>query len=870
MATAHRGLVRDAFAGKRAGSVAWRPALRSGDDMNWGTPFAALLLLPGALFLLLGGRSQTVTVRLFRALLLAALVAALADPVIPGTPAPAPLLVLADQSASFSMTDRARVWDAARAIAAGRPAATTVLAAVGRDARVVAGGDAPAVDPSGTDLGAALRMAAGWGGHTILLSDGGATNTDTDAAAEQLRKSGVIVDVVPMTSTVGLDVRVAAINLPTGIRDGQRFGGDVVVEATEATRSTLHLSVDGRERLMQTLDLKAGRTSIPFQSLPERIGVHTLRATLESSDAHPENNTLDQAIVIGPTPRVLVVERTPDSAAALRNALEQGGIQSEARRPKDLPTALQELQRFDAIVLNNVAATDLSREQQVAVREFVRTLGHGLLAIGGANSYGLGGYKETPIEEVLPVRMQPPPRRERQQVALLLIIDRSASMYGTDPSTSKIEMAKSGALAATQALVPDDRVGVMIFDTEVAYPVPFTTVGTGNALSSIQNRISEIQIGGGTDIYLALNTGLSDLAHQPVQVKHAVLLTDGQSYTQESYERLLDKARAAGITLSTIAIGEDADTKLLKHLAELGGGRYHYVSDPTLLPRLTLEETDIARSDPRVDGTIHAQVVGSHSTIRGLVPSAFPQLRGYVATTAKDGADVVLRSPSQDTLLATWQYGLGRAVAWTSDSGSDWAPGWQQWKDASVFWSQVVSYTFPDAAAGPVHIHVDERGGQPVLMVNANGADGAAIDLADVQGRVTRPDGSEQLVRFKQVAPGEYTSPFDHDQVGAYQIGVAVVKGDIVARTTGGYVRPYAAEFARAADIGLLTRIAQTTGGRIFADAATARQALLAPTGRPAVVLWPPLVALALLLWILEIGARRGLGLRRRRRSGER
>ena len=46
---------------------------------------------------------------------------------------------------------------------------------------------------------------------------------------------------------------------------------------------------------------------------------------------------------------------------------------------------------------------------------------------------------------------------------------------------------------------------------------------------------------------------------------------------------------------------------------------------------------------------------------------ARPQLKGYVITTPRQSAQVLLTTPRGDPLLAAWQYGLGRALAWTSD-----------------------------------------------------------------------------------------------------------------------------------------------------------------------------------------------------------
>jgi Mg-chelatase subunit ChlD len=811
---------------------------------------------------------------LLRGLLLAVLIVALADPVRPGASAPPAMLVLVDASASVPRERVEAAWQTALAVADSHGGQQTTLAAFGRNVVVAENRQLPAVDGTGSDIAGALRLAGGLlrtgGGRVLLMSDGGATTPGAEAAAAELRAAGVTVDVLPIPADDRPDARVAEIVVPAGLREGQTYRGEIVVVASAAANATLQFTQDDAPASTQPVRLQPGRNSVPFSGTAGRAGVHRFGATLQSADAHPENNTLERTAVVGPPPRVLVVERTPDSAARLRDLLEAGGVQSEARRPVDLPSKLSDLQRFDAVVLQDISASTLSLDQQATLREFVRSLGHGLLTIGGANSYGLGNYTGTPLEEVLPVDMRPPPRRERQAVALLLIIDRSASMFGADPRTSKLEMAKSGAIAATQALMPNDKLGVLVFDTETQWLVPFTTIGEGRSLNQIQNDIASLQFGGGTDIYTALAEGLPEIASQSrdsgIAAKHVVLLTDGRSYANDQgYAQLIAAARREGITLSTIAIGEDADTELLKRLADQGGGRYHFAGDPTELPRLTLKETEIAREDPKVEGQFqpqpHLQGADAHPTLRGFVPRRLPNIGGYVATTLKPTADLILESQEGDAILAGWQYGLGRSLAWTSDDGERWAGSWQAWNESPAFWTQILSYTFPDPTTGPLQTRVETDGDAARIVAEANDPSGAPLDLASVAVRIDDPAGQSQTVRLKQVAPGRYEAPMpaEDQRPGAYQLSAALQKDDQRLEALGGWSQPYPAEFAgAAADPALLGRIAQASGGKTLQSAEEAAALAQAPPARDPLPLWPWLAGAALVLWVVEIAMRRG------------
>lgn len=76
----------------------------------------------------------------------------------------------------------------------------------------------------------------------------------------------------------------------------------------------------------------------------------------------------------------------------------------------------------------------------------------------------------------------------------------------------------------------------------------------------------------GTEIYPALALGFDAIRNVEADVRHIVLLSDGKSRTgtRETYARLIDDVVADRVTLSTIAIGEDADTDLLNFLADQG------------------------------------------------------------------------------------------------------------------------------------------------------------------------------------------------------------------------------------------------------------------------------------------------------------
>ncbi len=246
-----------------------------------------------------------------------------------------------------------------------------------------------------------------------------------------------------------------------------------------------------------------------------------------------------------------------------------------------------------------------------------------------------------------------------------------------------------------------------------------------------------------------------------------------------------------------------------------------------------------------------------HPTLRGFAPGSLPEIKGYIATTPRPQAEVVLRATGEDDpLLAVWQYGLGRAIAWTSDAGQEWAQSWPGWPEYGRYWAQLLRYTVPDPAAGPLQVRVSLEGREALLVAESVAEDGRPIDLADTTATVVGPDGTSYDVPLRQVAPGRYEQRLALPVTGPYQVRVRQAKGGQRLEAEAGFALSYPAEYGPS-DGGdaLLKRIAELTGGRLIArpeDVAPPRANQPAP-----ILLWPWLLGSTLLLWPVEIALRR-------------
>src|SRR5690606_34211784 len=116
-------------------------------------------------------------------------------------------------------------------------------------------------------------------------------------------------------------------------------------------------------------------------------------------------------------------------------------------------------------------------------------------------------------------------------------------------------------------------------------------------------------------------------------------------------------------------------------------------------------------------------------------------LLGYVAASPKQTAQVVLVVPNEynDPLLASWQYGLGRAVAFTSDATARWAADWVAWNDFSRFWNQTVRWTITEGADATVETRVQMEGEQARIVVDAREQDGGFLNGLQLNASLVDP-----------------------------------------------------------------------------------------------------------------------------------
>ena len=212
-----------------------------------------------------------------------------------------------------------------------------------------------------------------------------------------------------------------------------------------------------------------------------------------------------------------------------------------------------------------------------------------------------------------------------------------------------------------------------------------------------------------------------------------------------------------------------------------------------------------------------------------------------------------------DPLLAQWQYGLGRSVAWTSDATGRWAKDWIAWPGFNRFFSQLVSWTFPGEETGGIEATFESSAGDASLLhVESVEADGSPRDFYSTSAVVVGPDLEPRTVDLVQVAPGVYEAPLGEMEPGAYAVRITQTRpGSSPLGRTVGLVAPASAEYrVLGANGPVLDALRTAGGGTAIATPLDPWRHDLSATDR-FTELWPVLLVLALLLWPLDIALRR-------------
>jgi len=768
---------------------------------------------------------------------------------------------------------------------------------------------------NGTDVASAIQLGLATMSpdamHRMLLVwDGNANSGDLEGALSAAAAAGVPIDVMPLKYDVQNEVLLERFVAPTWKRENEPFSIDVILRSTNATPVTGKLTVlhqgvpmdlDPETPGLQPtrlVTLKPGlnRETVRVPAL-QSPGVHQFQATFEApnvaaevaggavpqaGDTLVQNNVGSAFTFVRGKGKVLYVDNASQGGGAmLRQALIREGINIDPDRSTidQFPLNIVDLQNYDAVILNNVprGAGGLSDEQQKILASYVHEMGGGLVMIGGEDSFGAGGWQGSRLEEVLPVNMDVPARKEISKGALVM------AMHSCEMPNGNY-WGEQCAIKAVEALSSRDEIGVISYAWKgpagggSQWDFPLAEKGDG---SKVIAAIKNMQLGDMPsfddmlDAAINGNNGQGGLIRSDARQKHIIVISDGDP--QRPADSLIQACLQNKITISTITVfphvgDPDGLPPVMKDMARLTKGRAYgpINNNPGQLPQIFIKEATIVRRSLIYEDRQGIPLKLSDAAselIKGI--SEFPPVYGLVLTSRKPNPQIELplvAGKNNDPLLAFWQTGLGKSAVFTSDAHNRWLAGWTGSGMYDKFWSQVVRSVSRPPMSTDFDVQTTQTGNRGKIVVEALGKDSAFLNFLSINATVVGPNSNEKpmQVRLTQTGPGMYEGTFDASEPGNY-VAVLNYRGardeqsgillSGMAVNTSPELRDLKSNDA------MIERVRAATGGRIVRPFDAAGADLFTRDGiRPSVSpqqIWDRLIMILLAAILLDVAIRR-------------
>jgi len=719
------------------------------------------------------------------------------------------------------------------------------------------------VNPHNTNIHDALQLAIGrlprqGKNRIVLFSDGNENMLRSRNMAYLARSLGIEIYPVPLATWFGKnEAFIKSLETPSDVALETPFEIRLVVISSVKNSGELVMVKNGNLLVRQPIELSAGTNVLTFAETIAEPGLYLYRAVVNFSDDTFFQNNEGLSFTKGTRKaRILYLTDKEPSSNHLIEALQVQGLDIDLKHIKNIPGSFHGFVDYNAIILDNVSGRSISFSTMEQIERYVKDTGGGLIMIGGDTSFGAGYYKKTPVEKALPVFMDTPTDIKLSELYLIFVIDKSSSMTSSYKGKSKLELAKIAAFSSIEMLNPIDSVGIVTFDTEFSWTVPITTA---SQRPKIAEHLSRIMEGGGTDLYPALKDVQKVLDQIASGRKHVIVLSDGET-EEADFESLVQVMRASGISISTVSIGQGANITLMRSIAEWGMGRAYYTDDPNSIPKIFTSETKIISKKTITEKTLQPVVIISDEILHGLVNDRLPAIYGQVITYPKPGAKLLIET-GQGPLLAAWQYGLGRSVAFTSDLSNRWGKDWVKWKDYGKFTSQMIKWAQRKETGKQFTAAIDSKGKRRNFLVDVTTDQNRFENYLELNTNVLLPSGNDQTFVMEQIAPGRYAATFPAEEIGAYYFSVYSNSGEYAATPrTFGFGIPYTEEFnSTAVDQDLLEDLASTTKGRLLAIDNIPVDLFKNRSGskQSAIPVWPYLMMVFLLLLIADVAARK-------------
>jgi len=589
-----------------------------------------------------------------------------------------------------------------------------------------------------TPLGNKILQYSTPGSTLVLVSDGysnkGLSLDDSLALAKASNTTVFAIQLDPIVTDAS--VEISGTNTAVA---GSDYSFSVMVRSSGNYQGTLSTFADNQLIYKDSLSTN-GTSSIKISHKFFSAGTHILRAEL-SSDAQPANNVYQKAVYVVPKPDVLLVS---EGASPLSTVLSG---QYKLTQLYSLP---QDFQEYKAVVLDNWRATP----ELASLKEYIRD-GEGLVVVGGTDSYEMGGYLNSSLEEILPVKSLPSSFKGGKIVIIVLDISLSTLATRTKDGTTLLDYEK--ALANELLKSPDFRdykVGVVVFGTKayvVSSPLPLS-----RGRAAIEERITSLSPSGSEDTNLDNGLQLArDMLNASQGKGELIVISDGDLRNYEDVLlRSAELIRQMNVTTRLIQVQafESGQGRFAELASKTGAQFLPFTYPISLTTKVEIPPEQKPEEAQRPSGYAISAVNRNHYITSDLDLNA--TITGFNDVTPKPGAQRLVAMADGKPVLTTWRYGLGRVASLSTDNGGAWAPLLYSLPNSKLI-SATVNWAVGDPRPETNRIDSEDGWVGTPLSVSIQSNTRPAIEQANVE----------------QVGDNRYAATLNPDKVGILYIG---------------------------------------------------------------------------------------------------
>jgi hypothetical protein len=389
-----------------------------------------------------------------------------------------------------------------------------------------------------------------------------------------------------------------------------------------------------------TLHGVAGPTTFPVTAnetivRPIASGTDRILAELSSGDLWPENDAMSIRRDPSPNSERWWIAGRGTAPAGWRQIL-----------PGKMPSDTAGYLAPSIVVLDNLAAGDLSFQTQQRLEQYVRDLGGSLLILGADHAFGAGGYDGTILGSMSPLESSPP----GPATDWILLADSSGSMSEAEGNVTRWDLAAGAIVELLPHLPPQDLVRVGQFSDSIRW---WSQGKSARQTAQLALPPPDAVTHGPTNLQAALEAIAAAPSGSATQL---LLVTDADVHLNDP-TALAAKLKAANIRVHLLAIGAGQGLGQLDQIISLTGGTSITEFDPRQWAASVRRLLTGALPDRLVTQTRQAKFTGPASAIGSI--SVSPSDRTWLAPKATLLADDEDHSP----LAAQWQFGAGRVLA---------------------------------------------------------------------------------------------------------------------------------------------------------------------------------------------------------------